>query len=427
LANKQHRRSPDFSIISDPFAREEEWLPLIGNGDWIGLNDSKKPSSSPFSNKRSALLILASLILCGLIVPQSWSVIFQAHRERPGVVQAGLAGEDSHGLDVVPRPAFLKGVLPKVVRSLAIKNVDESLGRYKLVSWAEDFADNHIGLVEVKAGKSKMVWQLEQDGLYCPQIEVMTGCKRNGHQVYLVLRQEGAAWQWVQPVCVEGSVVHMLPTFDEEIFEIRAFPDHTHRLIGYHREYLPWQYEKPTIYEWTGSSFEFDKHPHRQLYEWLCQQRKDDPNFDQFDPADAELVDAEQLAEAGYKKLSLRILNRIHHELATGQSIDAMQRCARLMDALGRKRDSTQMALAARKAIFARISHGDKSDYAQPETALDCAALLAQEGRKREALSLLKAIGQQLKDSHNQALKRDYRRLLAHLWTKHAGGKVVRS
>jgi hypothetical protein len=159
------------------------------------------------------------LILCALILRLYWTGISEAQKPRHGVTQASLGREDSLVRDGVPQPAFLKGVLPKVVRSLAITNVDESLGRYK--------------------------------------------------------------------------------------------------------------------------------------------------------------------AEDGYKKLALRIVNRIHNELATGQSIDAMQRGARLMDALGSKKDSLLLALKEQEVILARFSHADKSDYAQPETALDCAALLAKNGQEK--------------------------------------------
>lgn len=393
MARKRHNYHQDFNSVSDPFAQEDEWLQAAENDERTSESGSSKGIwlSSMF---RIALLSILTLTFCTWVVLQSWTVLFHSQKTSPAVKQPSVDGqpknEENTNLLPVPQPAFLRGLLPKVVHSLSIKNVDESKGRYKLIAWAEDFADSQIGLVEVKAGKSRIVWQSAKTEWYHPQIKILPGCKCNGHQVFLVFWQGGAAWQWVQPVYVEGQTVHMLHSFDQEIFEVCAFPDHTHRLVGYHRQFFPEMFEKPTIYAWTGCTFDFDKSPHRKLYEWLSKERKD--IFGEFDPDDAELGDAEQLTAAGHNELALKILSRIKNNLAKNHSAQVMQRCAELMNDQGKKIDAVRLALTERKVILARFIHITKGDFSSvSETAYDCAGLLAENGKKAEAISLLQA------------------------------------
>jgi hypothetical protein len=171
----------------------------------------------------------------------------------------------------------------------------------------------------------------------------MRSCKFRGHDVYLVFGQRGAAWQHVQPIYVENEAGHSLPALEEEVFEIREFPDKTQRLVGFHREYFPGQFENPTVYEWTGKSFEVSNHSNRQLYDWMHQ--KPTKFEDEFDPDVAELVDAANWAEAGNKKLALETLSRIKVALCEGHYAFPMQRCAELMDKLGAKKDALAVAL----------------------------------------------------------------------------------
>lgn len=328
----------------------------------------------------------------------------------------------------VTTPEFLLKVLPSSVASLAVQDVFESDGHYKLVSWANDFTDNNLALVEVTKGETnsnstRIIWHIEEEGQYCPEFGFVPDSEHRGHYIYLLFRQKGAAYQTVLPLSIANDRVNLLPGLEEEIFKIYTFPNHSTRLVGYHREFQPITGEKPTVYRWTGKEFVADYENTRQMYDYLAQQNHNKPDtLESFDPDLVELVDAQELAAEGFKRQALTVLNRISPALCEGTSVDAMQLCADLFDRLGQKEVALATAMRAREAVLNRHKREVNLDAAggDPSPVVNCAQLLAQHGKNTEALSLLNDIRQEMKGVYNAETKKSYANLVSKLSSRSA-------
>jgi hypothetical protein len=180
--------------------------------------------------------------------------------------QNTTSSEDAPNIPIVQTPKFLDGVIPKDVNGFAMQDVDGQPGKYKLVVWCQS---KYTAQHQVEGWRSKIelfaveadthateIWQSDDEELYEPKISVVPQWQCHGHQVYLVLRQAGAAAELVDPVWVENGVVHKLPQVLADYFEIKK-PERSDfaktQLIGYSR--CPQSFEMPKFYQWNGEGF----------------------------------------------------------------------------------------------------------------------------------------------------------------------------
>jgi hypothetical protein len=248
------------------------------------------PTSTVISNKVSKRC-LATLL--GLAVGLSIALMAEVNELRYGqsLIYPVFDGETfpttgaaANGRATVAVPEYLAGVVPKTVNGFTCQDVDWPKGQYKLVvwsRWAEDESasgesTSQIELVALGAGgKATRVWQSEKvEGLYEPRIKIVKDWRYRGHQVFLILRQKGAAWAVADPVWVEGEMVHSLPSVSCEYVEIGALGDRGKHQLICHERAVPQTLDIPEIYRWDGSSFAGCDGAYPQVYSKLADENQ---------------------------------------------------------------------------------------------------------------------------------------------------------
>jgi hypothetical protein len=236
------------------------------------------PLTFPSLNKTNKLALAAAtaatvgLCLCMVLRP---NVLSKAPATvKPPVqvqmqVQKAPSAEDGPGVgDTIPtceRPAELAGVLPELLHGLAVADAGGPKGTYELVVWSHwpqsvagaGPSRSQIMLVARDSkGKMRTVWKSEEEeGGYGPQIITEPDWKYNGHQVFLINRNMGAAMVVCQPVWVGNKTVHMLPDLGADFFRVTENGEtHKHQLLGYDRS-GDLCIERPRTYNWTGRDF----------------------------------------------------------------------------------------------------------------------------------------------------------------------------
>jgi len=214
----------------------------------------------------------------------------------------------------------------------------------------------------------------------------------------------------------------MLPALESEYFEVAELPGRqSHHLVGYAR--FPVSVEMPTIYEWTGTDFVQDNHRYPQFYKKLADERRAD--LTEPDCVCGEhYCEAVLLNRAGCNSDALAVLkNERWDYVAKSEEPHLIYGCAELMDRLGSRRDALVLALTLRREIYrcknaARQYNPEEGyylNYVDPEISYKGALLLEKLGRKKEALTLLKKVREDVADSKIPNLFKEYKRLLSRL------------
>jgi hypothetical protein len=244
---------------------------------------------APVFTTPNKLCAAGIFVVAGLTLWPFWLNSYQAHKRAlpvkvsekaaatvtllPHVTKTNADnGDDTRASCEVP--SYLQGILPPVVHGLAISDVAGPAAQgqeggvrakrvqYKLVAfshWPEPQAlgpsQSQIMLISVRPEESAtLLWQSAEDEYYEPKIISQPDWQYQGHQVYLIARQAGAAAVDLQPVWIAGEAVKLLPSLYSEHFEIKEAPGNKHELVGYWREGGQ-NLDQAHVFDWNGRRF----------------------------------------------------------------------------------------------------------------------------------------------------------------------------
>jgi hypothetical protein len=385
--------------------------------------------TSLWARRYSALVLLIPVMAISCIFLTSQHITLPASSPVSSAACLERAGS------FVGKPRFLDGIIPDVVDTFVVLNVDGANGGLKLVAWcqpidptrhlADDRFDSQSGveLISVKAGqKATSICHAFGDGLYNPRILAIRDCKYQGHQVFLLLRNDGAAVEVAEPFWIDNHCLRALPPIGAERFEIRELngPKSTRQqhLIGYSR--IVGSSEMPCIYDWSDEQFVVNNDSHPDYYDAFANENK--RLFTDKDAGPCDLYgEAVFLKRAGRETEALKVLYRIRKDVERSDIPELIYGSADLLDRLGQRKDSLAQSLDLYRLLEKRKHAANPYNpakrnylnYVSPELAYECSVLLDRFGKKKEALCLLKDVHIDVDQEPDLVPK--YRRLVARL------------
>ena len=220
----------------------------------------------PTNTNNAGKIGLALAATVALTLPVAiWSVLRHTPAQPAVIAPAAADAGLTESLTCCSIPTYLKELLPPYVHGLAVEDVGPAEGGYKMVVWSR-WPENTPGagpstsqilLVSTKGGqKAHLVWKSdEEEGYYAQKIRVIPDWKHKGHQVFVVMRQSGAAAVTCRPVWVNKKSLQMLPDVAAERVEISELnKSHKHKLVCYAR-IGPNLDDKPEVFLWNGNQF----------------------------------------------------------------------------------------------------------------------------------------------------------------------------
>lgn len=335
-------------------------------------------------------------------------------------------------------PKFLNGIIPDVVESFVVLDVEGTNGELKLVAWCQpidtstgNFGDarfehrSRVELVSVKPGqKATSICHAFGDGLYNPRILRIRNCNYHGHQVFVLLRNEGAACELAKPFWIEHDCLDALPSLGAEQFEIKelAGPESglQQHLISHSR--IVGSSDMPCIYDWSGDQFVVNNDSHPDYYNALANENK--CLYTDKDAGPCDLYgEAVFLKRAGRGKEALEALDKIHKDVEHSSIPELIYGSADLLDKLGQRKKSLSQTLALYRLLETRKhaadpynpDKGNYLNYVNPELAYECSVLLGKFGKEKEARQLLKDVGNDVEHSDEPDLISKYHHVTASL------------
>lgn len=279
------------------------------------------PLVSPPDKTHSFLwifLLVLSLLVAGLLFLR----YYEPSVSTQTVSSGKNADEPTVSVLAVPKPKYLEALLPEVIHGLAVQDLDKT-GEHKLVAWAQwakkplfEGFRSRIELIEAKPGTAaRSIWQSKEEQLYEPRIKVVPDWTCQGHQLYVVLRQAGAAAELADLLWFDDGAIHQLPTMEGDFFEIgKLGTDDEHQLICHARP-GPQGLDIPEIYLWNGEKFVAHSREFPSFYYKLAKKNSDILNDK--DVAVCNLYGQSVLLErSGRTKEALALLKRIRKDIA---------------------------------------------------------------------------------------------------------------